>query len=721
MKISGIMLAGVIIIVSFVYAINIPPAVTGVLDDDSLAVNPGWSWANIADDGSHSYNMFSFSSYDELTGFLNNCSSNDYYRYGHLEGKFMTFDARVAPTISIADSEGVSNGGSNDFSTTNIQVDGVDEPDSVKTDGKYLYLTKGNIVYIVLAFPAKDAKVVSKIDIGQNVNNIFINGDRLVAFGSQNHMFEIDEQQNSEPVYWYSSSNTFIKVYDIQNREEPELKRDIVIAGTYYNARMIGDNVYIISNQNERNVRANFDDNSTIVPLISENGLVKRVPLEDIYCIDIPQYSYTLTHVVSVNIKDETEEITDKIFTMSNSQTMYVSRNNIFITYSKSRSEYEIRQEVYDEILMPLISDKIKDDIENARDFDISDDRKKQVVDWILEGFLETLDQTIKDDIEDEIQRRLYSTVIHKISVDKGNIEYMCNGSVPGNILNQFSMDEHNGFFRVATQLWGNWRSGSKQTTNVYILDADLTIVGRVNDIAPGENLHSARFMGDRAYLVTFKKVDPFFTLDLSDPYNPKVLGELKIPGYSDYLHPLDENHIIGIGLDTVEPQEEYGWTRDFAWYQGVKIAIFDVTDFENPKVLDQVIIGDRGTRTPVTNEHKSFLFDREKELMVLPVSLYEISEEIKAKNDGYTGSTRGTFKLNGAYVYQVSIKEGFKLKGVITHDEDDQQQQTTNWNNYPQITRSLYIDNALYTISNNLVKINDLDDLSEINTVNLN
>jgi len=119
--------------------------------------------------------------------------------------------------------------------------------------------------------------------------------------------------------------------------------------------------------------------------------------------------------------------------------------------------------------------------------------------------------------------------------------------------------------------------------------------------------------------------------------------------------------------------------------------------------------------------KHKSFLFDREKELMVLPISLYEISEEIKAKNDGYTGSTRGAFKLNGAYVYHVSIKDGFKLKGVITHDEDDQQQQTTKWNKYPQISRSLYIDNALYTISQDMVKINNLDDLSEINTVNLN
>jgi uncharacterized secreted protein with C-terminal beta-propeller domain len=229
--------------------------------------------------------------------------------------------------------------------------------------------------------------------------------------------------------------------------------------------------------------------------------------------------------------------------------------------------------------------------------------------------------------------------------------------------------------------------------------------------------------MGDRAYLVTFKKVDPFFTLDLSDPYNPKVLGELKIPGFSDYLHPFDENHIIGIGLDTVEALDSLKEARnlDFAWYQGVKIAIFDVTDFENPKEMGRVIIGDRGTTTPVTNDHKAFLFDREKELMVLPISLYEISEEIKANNDGYTGNTYGEFKLHGAYVYKVSLEKGFELKGVITHDQNDPQQQYNKWNYGSQISRSLYIDNALYTISDSMVKINNLDDLSEITSISLN
>ncbi|NIP67558.1 hypothetical protein GWM83_02345, partial [Candidatus Bathyarchaeota archaeon] len=114
--------------------------------------------------------------------------------------------------------------------------------------------------------------------------------------------------------------------------------------------------------------------------------------------------------------------------------------------------------------------------------------------------------------------------------------------------------------------------------------------MGRLEDLAPGEKIYSARFMGDRGYLVTFRKVDPLFVLDLSQPTNPKVLGKLKIPGYSDYLHPYDENHIIGVGKETVAAEQ-----GDFAWYQGVKISLFDVTDVEDPREIDKYEIGDRG------------------------------------------------------------------------------------------------------------------------------
>jgi uncharacterized secreted protein with C-terminal beta-propeller domain len=414
---------------------------------------------------------------------------------------------------------------------------------------------------------------------------------------------------------------------------------------------------------------------------------------------------------------DDSEDVVDKIFTLGSSQTMYVSKNNIYITYEVNHYyDYNLMQQAINEVVYPLLPDKLKQDIDCARGFDMSDYNKRQVVEWILEGYYNTLDEQNRTALQQEINNRMHRTIIHKISVSDGKIEYQCNGSVPGRVLNQFSMDEYDGFFRVATQIDGWWSWNSKSSTNVYILDEQLNRVSAVENIAPGENMHSARFMGGRAYLVTFKKIDPFFALDLSDPYNPKILGELKIPGYSDYLHPFDENHIMGIGKDT----DDQG---SFAWYQGLKIAIFNVTDPENPTELAKVIIGDRGTDSPVLYDHKAFLFDLEKELLVIPVSLYEIDEEIKQQNSGKTGSTYGEFKFQGAYVYKLNL-DGFEYKGRITHRGDDENLnggERWYWgSSSSDITRSLYIENVLYTISDKMVKMNSLDDLSEIKSINL-
>jgi len=138
--------------------------------------------------------------------------------------------------------------------------------------------------------------------------------------------------------------------------------------------------------------------------------------------------------------------------------------------------------------------------------------------------------------------------------------------------------------FRIATTAW---TSGSSQN-NVYILDVDLNIVGKLENLAPKESIYSARFMGDRCYLVTFRKIDPLFVIDLKNPYDPEVLGQLKITGYSDYLHPYDENHVIGVGKETVAA--DWG---DFSWYQGVKISLFDVSNVSNPVEIDKYEIGE--------------------------------------------------------------------------------------------------------------------------------
>jgi uncharacterized secreted protein with C-terminal beta-propeller domain len=253
-------------------------------------------------------------------------------------------------------------------------------------------------------------------------------------------------------------------------------------------------------------------------------------------------------------------------------------------------------------------------------------------------------------------------TTVTKIGIEEGTIIFKANGTVPGYVLNQFSMDEHNGYFRIATTDH-DWRSGSSGN-NVYVLNEDMEIVGELEDLAPGEEIYSARFMGERCYLVTFKKVDPLFTIDLSDPENPTVLGKLKIPGYSDYLHPYDENTLIGIGKETVEAEE-----GDFAWYQGVKISLFDVSDVANPRELAKIEIGSRGTDSPALYDHHAFLFSKARNLLVIPIL------EAKIDENDFSGEVPanfyGEYTYQGAYVFSIS-REGIELRGTITHLDED-------------------------------------------------
>jgi uncharacterized secreted protein with C-terminal beta-propeller domain len=272
---------------------------------------------------------------------------------------------------------------------------------------------------------------------------------------------------------------------------------------------------------------------------------------------------------------------------------------------------------------------------------------------------------------------------------------------------------------------------GSQTSNNIYILDDTLQQISKIENIAPGESIYAARFLGDRAYLVTFVQVDPLFTIDLSDPYNPRILGELKIPGYSEYLHPYDETHIIGIGKE-VDPSigADLVHTPGAIYYTailGLKIALFDVSDIEHPVEQAKIVIGDRGTDSPALYDHKAFLFDREKQLLVIPVSLYEITQDVKDRyieSEG-TEDLWGEFTFQGAYVYHLSPENGFEYQGRITHQTSEQMQHSEDYYWYwgtssTDITRTMFIGDVLYTVSDSMVKMNNLQDLSELSSISL-
>jgi len=294
------------------------------------------------------------------------------------------------------------------------------------------------------------------------------------------------------------------------------------------------------------------------------------------------------------------------------------------------------------------------------------------------------------------------TSTIHKVSIDEGRVRYGCSLRVPGTILNQFSMDEFNGYLRVATTI-GQGPGGSGSRNNVYVADRGLDPVGRLESLAPGEQIHSARFMGDRAYLVTFKKIDPLFVIDLSDPRAPRILGYLKIPGYSDYLHPYDATHVIGVGKDAYD-------MGSFAWYQGLKVSLFDVADVEHPKEVARYIIGDRGTDSEVLRDHKAFLFIPERNVLVLPVALHNVD---RSKYPGEVPpSAYGDFVWQGAYVLSVT-PDGIAVKGRITHGMDAGYASRVH-----AIQRSLYIGDVLYTVSFAMVGMNSLNDLADLGRV---
>ena len=615
--------------------------------------------------GSYTYKIKTFSSYEELFKYLSE-NQNNYNNIG-LEMDSTNF-LRSPKSYSSESANGASIGMDTvEYSETNIQVEGVDEPDIVKTDGSYLYVLANSKIFIIKGYPPEDSELISNIsmDDGINIQNIFLNHNRLIVFGAKYQYPDDLHYEEYNYGIWWGSSSTVIKIFNLNDKENPELIKDIEMDGDYSDARMIDNYVYVISTEYSYDIYYVYENNETFnIPKIVIDSETYNISVDKIHYVDIPESMDTMTHIIAINL--DTEIVTGESFLLGNSQNMYVSNKNIFLTYTKNNYIY------------PLFRAASSND---------------------------------------------ETTIIHKISIDEGVITYSAQGEVNGHILNQFSMDEYNNFFRIATTIGEVWNTETQSTNNIYVLDDELTLISKIENIAPGEKIYSARFMGDKAYLVTFKKIDPFFTIDLSDPYNPIILGKLKIPGYSDYLQPYDEDHIIGIGKDTVDPTEEEAEGRnfDFAWYQGLKIALFDVSDFENPKEIAKIVIGDRGTDSPALYNHKALLFDREKELLVIPVNLYTISDEIKSQYNNYTGSQYGEFTFQGAYVYNLNLIDGFKEVGRVTHMDDEEFLKTGFYPYGPaSIERSIYIDNYLYTISESMVKINTLDNLNDINTIEL-
>lgn len=582
-----------------------------------------------------------------------------YHNYDVIEKVDNTWSIGINSVGSTESSSSSSN--TKDYSTTNIQVENVDEADIVKTDGDYIYSISEDNVIITDVKDPKQPKVVATIQSEDDdiPEDIILYKDKLVVISTKGNQ--------TQRYYYNNGMNTVVKIYNITSREKPVLTKSYEMYEPYYTSRCIDNVLYVISSGNLRK------EDDEIVVGYNEDNMEKELSVDKVkYLKDVKTTKQTLISTVDLN--NETADIKLDSYLM-NISNAYVSENAIYLLNQKYNNDSKI---------------PIK----------------------LLFGFKGVFG--LEDYYEMDSESGYY-TEIYKFDI-KENVEYKAKTKVKGKTINQYSLDEKDNHLRIA--LYDN--DGSR----VAIFDEDLKQIGISDNVAKGEKMYSSRFIGDKVYFVTYKTMDPLFVMDLSNETKPKVLGKLKIPGYSTYLHPYDENHIIGIGMETKEIINRNSNGKVIsttAKVVGMKMALFDVSNVNSPVQISSVVIGDSRTTSAILTNPKALLFSKEKSLIAIPVNNYSQDFEVTLSNNYETMINNYTkyskpYNAEGYFVYNINVQDGFKLKGVITHEKTN----ATYYYSNSKLLRGLYIDNNLYTVSETMIKVNELDSLKAVGELKL-
>lgn len=563
-------------------------------------------------------------------------------------------------------------------SATNVHETGVDESDMVKTDGQYLYVSGNDAILIVEAVPADSMNILNKIDVNGDVDFIYLYNDTLVVFynpgGDITHLDWVKQDFGffwgmGLPYWMPVQRKTGVLIMDVSNPLSPERVAEWTFDGWMVSSRLINGKLHIIQQflpdlpplqltydgtvaGKNTVIAANRQamESTTLEELIpyyqvidTERNIVNNTPLVTPENFYHPSDSKggSIICIISLNLNNLSSGIKSKGI-IADASTVYASEKALYIAASRWNPEInDIRNDAY------------------------------------------------------------YRTYLYKFSLTSENVVFEGIGEAKGRILNQFSLGEYNDVLRIATST-GGW--GATLRSNIYCLnDAgnDLKVAGKLEGLAPGEDIYAARFIGSRGFLVTFEKVDPLFTVDLTDVSNPVVAGELEVPGYSNYIHPLGENHLITLGKEVL-------LENGTAWYQGLQLTIFDITDFNNPQLLHTQTIGDRGTDSEALSNHKAFTFWQTNNLLAIPVDLYEHQGEPE-----YPYSY-GAHTFTGLYVYHISVEEGFEYLGRIsTSQETSQTYSNEYW------SRGLFINQDVYAVTHEAVRSANVDDIeNSVNTL---
>jgi inhibitor of cysteine peptidase len=552
------------------------------------------------------------------------------------------------------------------FTGTNVQVQGVDELDRVKTDGTRLFVSTANSVSMINAYPPNSTAVASTISFqGANIVGLEIAQNRLVV---------IEGGQTAYPVYsmrpmmgnptFGSSSKVELLLYDTTNLSSPKLMQNITIPGSYVGARLADGYVYAVVQQPSY-VFNGQGNASAVMPLMYKDGVESKLSPTSVYYTgnDAQISSYTIISSVSM--------ATGKESTISAltgpSSTIYVSTSNIYVVYTNYPDLFSTHGIIGDVYTGGTVS---LQDVQQAQD----------------------------------------STVL-RASYSAGSVNVAAAGVVPGSILNQFSLDEYDGYFRVATGRFATVGGSPTRSDDVYVLDMGMKQISALKNIAPGENIYAVRFVGETGYVVTFQQIDPLFVISFKDVSNPTVLSALKVSGYSDYLHPLPGGYLIGVGKDAVPSS-----MSNVAFYTGLKLSLFRVFGNGTSVQIQKMVIGDRGTDSPVLTDHLAFTYDTTRNVTVIPLTLYKVSGNQTTCSG--CPPPYGDPVWQGVYVIKVT-PSGFVVLGKVS-----QYPAGLNYGDSPNnslvIDRSVIIGDYLYTISQGEVMVSALSSFSTVATVPL-
>ncbi len=578
--------------------------------------------------------------------------------------------------------------GAAEFSTTNVQVEGVDEPDFVKNDGQTVYVASLDGLHVIDAWPAEQTQEIAHVELPGEPRRLFLAGDRLVVYTrlvtlqSDRGDYVYQSYQDGDCTYGYGcrfsaeAGHTMILVFDVTDPAAPvELVR-YELSGAFAAARRVGPNVYTVL----------------------QDGGVTALPGLDV--------------TLDADDPDDLEQI-----------------------YAEKLAALEERvTAVPDAAFLPWI---VRYDGDQAQPLDACDDALAGRVAAgtsfvsLLTLDLESLAAPSRSLIASKpgfvyaSTSALYLAVdgtdggdawysysaaandasaIHKFALDGARTRYVGSRVVRGHVLNQFAMDERDGVLRVATS--SGWVPDPEVSSNVLTLgeaNGELVELGALTGLAPQEDIRAVRFDGDRAFVVTFKKTDPLFVIDLADPARPSVLGELKIPGFSTYLHRLDAQHLLAVGFDA----DDHG---DFAFFDGIQIQVFDVTDLANPALLHKTVIGTRGSGSEALMNHLAFNYFPPQGLLALPMTICE------GGDDGVAGTD---LTFSGLMVFEVSLDAGITEVGRMPFVSPAGAAGTscgTWWTDSTSLVkRSIFMDEFTFGISDGLLNVAATADLGSV------